>query len=769
MAEVRALQDVGQFSASIEELREILAVQPDLPEANYRLGLGLMQTGEPSQAVWALQKSSESPEYAIPAGMLLTSAHYSTQNYDEAIRAADRVLGIDPDRATALRLRAKANLGIKRFEEALDDAERLVELSPDDYATRVLHATILMDLGRTEEAEKAHFLVKEMGAKSEDKDFEIRACLAPALFAKDHLKDMKKAERLYEDCASMRPTEAAVVDHLAKFFDQIEETDRATALIRTAVDEAPESLSLRSTLANRLRSKDEPEAAEQVLLDAVESFGTAASWNLLAAFYRSGRDFEKALGAIDKVVELSGGGSDQVRFTQADILIDTGDLERAEQVAATLEEPIYARLIRGRILLDQGDAAGALASFEQGIRNWPNNAGARYLAGLAALELGDFDRAISELREAVRVSNTETEASLVLARLHHDRGEHQQALNFANLFLRRPQGTQRDAAYRIAARSYTAVENYERARRVVELLSELPGQELAATIESALVERAASGPQAAVDELMDSGLDLADPANGEALRLLVENLVLLGKTDRAVSRVESALATRPESVPLHELRGTLLARSGNSTGARRAFETAIGLDGEYAPALAGLATLTANAGDLTGAVLLFDRAAAVAPDNVSEYAYAAAQLTLASGQNAAAERRLREVVRRFPGQASARNDLAWLLAESGRDLDGALSFAEDARRLDPSAAVLDTLGWVHLKRGEPAAAVVALEKAVEADPSSASIRYHLGVALSQAGEAARAREMLETSLHMGGGAFPDADAARRELALLDRP
>ena len=54
MAEVRALQDVGQFNASIDELREILAVAPDLPEATYRLGVALVQTSEPSRAVWAL-------------------------------------------------------------------------------------------------------------------------------------------------------------------------------------------------------------------------------------------------------------------------------------------------------------------------------------------------------------------------------------------------------------------------------------------------------------------------------------------------------------------------------------------------------------------------------------------------------------------------------------------------------------------------------------------------------------------------------------------
>ena len=62
MAEVRALQNVGQFKGSIEELREILTVSPDLAEANYRLGLALVQTGESSRAVWPLQKASESSE-----------------------------------------------------------------------------------------------------------------------------------------------------------------------------------------------------------------------------------------------------------------------------------------------------------------------------------------------------------------------------------------------------------------------------------------------------------------------------------------------------------------------------------------------------------------------------------------------------------------------------------------------------------------------------------------------------------------------------------
>jgi tetratricopeptide (TPR) repeat protein len=183
MAEVRALQDVGQFARSIEELREILAVSPDLPEANYRLGLALVQTGEASRAVWPLQKASESSEYAITAGLLLASTHLQTRNPDEAVNAANRVLEMDPERIAALRVRAMANLVGRYLEAALEDTERLKEMAPDDYAVRVLHATVLGDLGKLEEAEQEHDFVKQLGLESDDPNLRVRACLAPAAFA----------------------------------------------------------------------------------------------------------------------------------------------------------------------------------------------------------------------------------------------------------------------------------------------------------------------------------------------------------------------------------------------------------------------------------------------------------------------------------------------------------------------------------------------------------------------------------------------------------
>jgi tetratricopeptide (TPR) repeat protein len=205
MAEVRALQDVGQFTASIDELREILAEKPDDPEASYRLGVALVQTGEASRAVWPLEKAAESPEYAVQASLLLASAHFANQNFEAVVKAADRVLEADPERLVALKMRAKGNLGAGQLDAALTDTKRLLESEPDDYSVNLLYATILTDSGQLDEAEAVTDHLKEIGAASGDPGTATRACLAPAMFARDVRKDDTKARKLYEDCLEKFP------------------------------------------------------------------------------------------------------------------------------------------------------------------------------------------------------------------------------------------------------------------------------------------------------------------------------------------------------------------------------------------------------------------------------------------------------------------------------------------------------------------------------------------------------------------------------------
>jgi len=764
MAEIRALQDAGRFEDSIDGLRGVLAVTPELPEANYRLGIALVRTGNPSRSIWALEKASESNAFAIPSNLQLASVQFGLNNFEESIRASNRVLDVDPNHREALSLSAQAHVGARQLEEALSDTNHLLELDPDDYATLIVHATVLAELGREREAEAAHERIKRVSAASGDEGRAGRGCLAPALFARNDLGDLERAEDLYDDCASKYPGNGVVIVHIANFFDSIGKPERAIELIQRAVAEAPEDLALRSALATLLARLGRTQEAERVLEEAVNRFGIEAAGILLVRHYRRQRDPQRALALIEEIAAKTGSATDPLQFLRADLLVDVGQLDRAEELANHFEEPSYTSMIRGRIWLERGDAESALAAFDEGIASWPNNAGARYLAGIAALRLGDFERAIIELRESVRVDDSATEAARILARLYFDRREYAQALVFSDIAQQHANPAQRAADLKLDARALAASAEYDRARSAIRALAALPGRAGDAAAELAAVERMASGPAAAIVAIEALGLDLRDSANEAALRALANDLVVVDRADRAIASVDRALRARPESASLHALMGTTLARAYRSTDARSAFERALELDANYPEALGGIAALIGAGGETKRAVELFDRAAGFDPAN-EVYAYAAAQLVLAAGDRNGAEARLKAIVRRSVAHSGARNDLAWLLATEGRDLDLALSLASEASRLRPESATLDTLGFVHIKRGEDAQAVDALEKAIAFPGSSPAVYHHLATALSRIGATERARAMWQRAL--AGGDFPDAEAARRQLAELD--
>src|SRR5690606_13236933 len=200
LAEVRALQDAGQFHESIEPLREVLARNPDLPEANYLLGVALVQTGQPSLAVWPLEKAIASEAYAVQAGLLLANTFLGLQAFDDAIRVATKVLEKDGTIAYALRVRAHALLGANRREDALRDTERLQEVAPNDFQSILLHGTILAELGQLQKAEEAFERLERTSAESGDAGLAARGCLARASFFEDNLEDDARAEAHYRKC-----------------------------------------------------------------------------------------------------------------------------------------------------------------------------------------------------------------------------------------------------------------------------------------------------------------------------------------------------------------------------------------------------------------------------------------------------------------------------------------------------------------------------------------------------------------------------------------
>jgi len=114
----------------------------------------------------------------------------------------------------------------------------------------------------------------------------------------------------------------------------------------------------------------------------------------------------------------------------------------------------------------------------------------------------------------------------------------------------------------------------------------------------------------------------------------------------------------------------------------------------------------------------------------------------------------------------AANNLAWVYASEGENLDMALSLATQAKQMAPDLdSVNDTLGWIQYKKGNYRVSISLGEDAVRKDPQKALYRYHLGMAYNGAGDRNRARTELQKALQLNLRG-PDAEDAQRTLAAL---
>jgi tetratricopeptide (TPR) repeat protein len=121
------------------------------------------------------------------------------------------------------------------------------------------------------------------------------------------------------------------------------------------------------------------------------------------------------------------------------------------------------------------------------------------------------------------------------------------------------------------------------------------------------------------------------------------------------------------------------------------------------------------------------------------------------------------VVQIDPQAAVASNNLAWMYAEGGGNLDLALQLARTAKaQLPDSPEVSDTLGWVYYKKGMYREAVVSLEDTVSKVPTNPEYKARLGLAYVKAGQTDKGRQTLNDALKLKPD-FPGADEARKAL------
>jgi tetratricopeptide (TPR) repeat protein len=759
LATVYDLQDSGELEESITLLHEVLQDYPNHPEANFLLGIALVQTGKLKVALPPLKIASESELYAVPAGLLLASTQFRTNAFRDSIQTSNRILEIDPDNLTALFTRGQSHLAAGNLEEALAHANQILEYRPGAQNAVIMKAEALVKLERSEEAESIWLELRREIASTGNPNQAAHVCAQLAGFYR-LLQDAERADETYVECLGEFPTHPYLLTAASDFYTRAEQPERAIEIHQNALDATPNDIRAWGRLSRVLQAHGNPGEAQAKLEQAVERFDSAGAWRLLADFHRKARHTKEARKALEEAIARSPETQEAFLFALADLLVEEGELDRAREVGERLSQPSYQHLLRGAISLKSGDAQSALESLDAGLALWPDNSNAHYLAGLSALKLRDRRRAVAEFQKAAVIRANATDAALRLAELAFARGDYTNAIQLAQFQL--SQRPYLDAtAHQIAIRSSLNLGRIDDAIALAHALRIADPTNVAAVVEMTAIKRIEGGPKTSSEYVLASGRDLSDPENEPLLRSFAVDLNGLDRANDALVYIEAAIARDDSAAQIHDLRARVLSHLSRNDEAAASTQRALEIDPTYAPALEMSSFFALKANNPSAALAALDAATESEPSD-SNYPYKAASLAREMGDVDGAISRLEETLARQPIFGPAANDLAWILATDRLDLERALRLAQIAARQDRSPDTLTTLGWVRHQRGEYDDAIKNYRSVLETNADLPTVRYRLGLSLSEAGHTSEAQGLFDELV--AGPDFPEIEAARAELA-----
>jgi Tfp pilus assembly protein PilF len=237
-------------------------------------------------------------------------------------------------------------------------------------------------------------------------------------------------------------------------------------------------------------------------------------------------------------------------------------------------------------------------------------------------------------------------------------------------------------------------------------------------------------------------------------------LVQANKYDEAMAELDKLSKTRAPQDQVHIFRGRLYMSRKDYGGAEQEFRKALEANPKnYQPYLL-LGQLNIIKNDVQQALKEVEQLIARDPKFPPAYLLKAFYLEMAKNTEGAIAN-YRKVLELVPEDAVSSNNLAWLLCESGTNLDEALKLAQIAKKKAPeNPEIADTLGWVYYKRKSYTLAADQLLFSVNNRLPDAEHYYRLGMAYYGKGDITLAKQTLRKALEMKPS-FPGSDEARQ--------
>jgi tetratricopeptide (TPR) repeat protein len=558
---------------------------------------------------------------------------------------------------------------------------------------------------------------------------------------------------------------------LANYYAQTGNFTQAEEEITNSIRVHPNNPELRATLVRVYMSEGKEPEAESAAKEARDRFSENSSgYQMLGDLYFAAGDYAKALVEYQSLYRKHSGDL-QVRKNLIQLLIINNEFDRAQKLNAEILEASPhdpdALDDDAQIDLHRGDAPRAIKTLQSAIQSNSENALLYYHLGIALDQTGSSAEAVRCWRKAVRLRADLTQAQIALAKSAMRDGDmpalEQAASELVRLLPALPDG------YAMRAFSRTKQGHFALAEQDAEkAISVSPGSAQGYIQMGNL--RAAEKHEDDALQFYREALDRA-PNSAEALNGLVNVYLGQNQPAKALSAIEERISKAPQSSAFYDLLGTTRfehrRNSGDLQNSEAELRKSTELDGHNADAWLKLGQVQAARGAVDDAIASSKQGLQQNPKQVALYVLIG-RLYERKGELEPARQSYQQAVNIDPANPQACNALAHLLAQTGGNLDLALSLAQTAHRALPDAAsVSDTMGWILYRQGAYKSAIALFQQAVKAAQKSKSsddptLHYHLALAYAKDRQQGSASRELERALKTDPS-FPGAAEVRRLL------
>ena len=734
VAEADRLFSAHKYAEAALIYRKAIQKDPRLAEAYYKLGVAQRANGNYAAAyesfIRAVTLNPELDQAQIELGNLYLGDYLieTTKNarvYEKISAVAERLLAKNPQSFAGLRFRGYLSLSDRKPEEAISFFQRAHAADPaqPDVVLGLTQALLLA--GRYPEAR------------------EIAAGLIET-----------------------HKTFASIYDVLYAYEMSTGHASDAESLLKLKIANNPQDPNSVLQLAEHYwrtgRRAQSFQIVDGILGEEKTPWRTYAG---AADFYQRNQQWERANEAL--ALGLKAYPEEQLSFAAAksQVLKEQGKPKEAIGLLgdALRQHPAAAELkkMHASLLLDSSDPADrALALRElQGVAQAsPEDPATTFQLGRAYSLNGMPDPATRQFEQVIRTEPGNVAALLALAELNSTAKKFRQSLEYSERILDLQPGLRN--ARLLHATALVGLDRLDEAHvEYNRLVREQPGY-TEAKLQLAMLDVL----QKRYPEAERLFRELYQPKKGDfrALKGLVQLYTAQGQTEKTLALLNGELARFPDSIAVHSLLAATAARAGKVDLAIQQYEQLLARRAHDQETCTQLGLLYQRKGDLPRSLSLLQTAVDLAPSDWRAIGRLAAAQQ-ASGLTLQAKASYRRALELGGDDPDLFNNLAYLEADAGTDLDDALALSQNALSKSPgNSQYADTVGYIYLKKHDNASALQVFQTILKRFPNDAGFRYHLALALLQSGK----REQGEHELRIAVAADPslaDEPSVRRLL------